>query len=252
MSPASNDKHYSYSIYAEPATAKRFDQSHFGGPVGELIVESQERVLIDFIGEVRDCTVLDVGTGTGRAALALAKRGAKVTGVDASPEMLKVAQSRTEEAHLHVKFLRGDAHALDFPDQSFDVTVSLRMLMHTPDWRRCLGELCRVSRRRVVFDYPPLVSAAALQVLARRIERIFGRRVETYHVISTNAVKTVLTEHGFRIVEMNRQFVLPIALHKAIGSRRFTQGAEKILAALGLLRLMGAPVTIEAERNKTD
>ena len=203
---------------------------------------------MDFLGDVRDCSVLDVGTGTGRAALAIARRGAKVTGVDASPEMLKVAQAHAEEAHLPVTFLPGDAHALNFPDQSFDVAVSLRMLMHTPNWRQCLGELCRVSRRRVIFDYPPLVSAAALQVVARRIAQILGRKVEAYHVISTNAVKSVLNEHGFRVVNMNRQFVLPIAFHKMIGSRRFTEGMEKMLSSVGLMQLIGAPVTISAER----
>lgn len=248
MSPTSNDNHYSYSIYADPATAKQFDQSHFGGPIGELIVELQERVLIDFVGDVRHCTVLDVGTGTGRAALAIARCGAKVTGVDASSEMLKVAKAHAEETRLQVTFLPGDAHALDFPDQSFDVAVSLRMLMHTPDWRRCLGELCRVSRRRIVFDFPPLVSAAALQVLMRRLAQILGRTVEAYHVIGTKAVQSVLLEHGFKVVNMNRQFVLPVAFHKMVGSRRFTEGTEKMLVALGLLRLMGSPVTIVAER----
>src|SRR5271157_2921414 len=145
----------------------------------------QERVLLDFLGDVHHANVLDVGTGTGRAALAIAKRGAHVTGVDASDEMLKVAQKHAEDASLNIKFLRGDAHALDFADQSYDVVVSLRMLMHTPDWRRCIGEMCRVARQRVIFDYPPLISFAAFQTAARKAAQLAGRRVEAYHVIPT-------------------------------------------------------------------
>jgi len=248
VSYSKNNPHYSYSIYADAETAKRFDDSHFGGPIGQLIVEMQERVLFDFLGNVHGASVLDVGTGTGRAALAIAKCGARVTGVDASAEMLKVAQKNAEDANLDIKFLRGDAHALDFPDQSCDVVVSLRMLMHTPDWRRCISEMCRVARHRVIFDYPPLISAAALQAGARRAAQLISSRVEAYHVIRTGAIRSVLNKNGFEIVKMNRQFVLPIALHKFIGSPNFTTSAERALAAMGLLHFMGAPVTILAER----
>ena len=224
--------------------------SHFGGPIGQLIVEMQERVLFDFLGEVHNASILDVGTGTGRAALAIAKRGAHVTGIDASAEMLRVAQKHAEDASLNIKFLRGDAHALDFADQSCDAVVSLRMLMHTPDWRRCIGEMCRVARQRVIFDYPPMISASALQVGVRRAAQLVGRRVEAYHVIRTGAIRSALNRNGFEIVQMNCQFVAPIAFHKLIGSRRFTLSVEGILASIGLSRLMGSPVTILAMPSK--
>jgi len=243
-----DESHYSYSIYADPNFAEQFDQSHFGGSIGKLVFEAQEHVLIDFLGDLQGVSLLDVGTGTGRAALAFAQRGAHVTGVDASPEMLKVAVAHALELGLAVKFQTGDAHALAFPDQSFDFAVSLRMLMHTPDWHRCLGELCRVSRRRVLFDYPPLTSTSTIQVGLRRVQKFFGRRVETYHVLSNGDVRSILTANGFKIVRTHRQFVLPIALHKLVGSPRFTKTSERILAAIGLLRVFGAPVTILAER----
>ena len=105
--------------------------------------------------------------GTGRAAIALALRGALVTGVDASDQMLAVARRRAEAARAAVSFQAGDAHALSFPERAFDAAISLRVLMHAPDWRRALGELCRVARHRVVFDYPALTSAAALHAAAR-------------------------------------------------------------------------------------
>lgn len=240
--------HYSYSMYAASAFAQGFDQSHFGGPIGQLVAGLQEQVLTEFLGNVQGTSVLDVGTGTGRAAIFLAKHGALVTGVDASQEMLKVARQRTAQTGLPVEFLPGDAHALTFPDQSFNTVISLRMLMHTPDWRVCLGELCRVADRRVLFDYPPLSSAATLQMVLRRMAKILGRRVETYHVLPTRVVRSVLEKKGFRIIGLHRQFVLPIAFHKLINSRSFTKITEKGLASIGLLHALGAPVTIVAER----
>ena len=58
----------------------------------------------------------------------------------------------------------------------------------------------------------------------------------------------MFASHGFRIVTRHRQFVLPIALHKKIGSLGTTLGVERALASVGLLRLLGSPVTLVAER----
>lgn len=240
--------HYSYRLYADTAMAGRFDVMRFSGPIGTLIAEDQERVLAGFSGEVRGRRVLDVGTGTGRAALALAARGASVTGVDASDEMLAVARERAAAAGTPVTFERGDAHDLPFADRSFDVAVCLRVLMHAPDWRRCLSELCRVADRRVVFDYPAALSAAAVQSAARRLVAALGGRTEAYRVLRHGEVVRALAAAGFRVTGTHRQFVLPIALHKAARSRAFTRSVEGVFARLGFLKLLGSPVTVVAER----
>jgi len=240
--------HYSYTVYADPETAGTFDERRFGGPIGSLLAETQEQLLLEFLAPVGHGRLLDVGTGTGRAALVLARHGARVVGIDASARMLAVARSRAAAERVPASFAIGDAHALAFPDRAFDAAISLRVLMHTPDWRRCLAELCRVAADRVVFDYPALLSAAALQALARRVAVRAGRRVEAYRVLSDHTVARALAVHGFRVTRRHRQFVLPIAAHKALGSRQVSQRLERGLAAFGLLALLGSPVTVLAER----
>jgi SAM-dependent methyltransferase len=240
--------HYSYSAYADPAMASNFDARRFGGPIGTILLQDQERVLGEFLGDVSGRRILDMATGTGRAALALAKRGAIVTGVDASREMLTVARARAADAHLSIEFAEGDAHALVFPDRAFDAVVCLRMLMHVPDWRTALSELCRVTANRLIFDYPAIASAAALQATWRRAALTMGRHVEAYRVFSAGDIARELDRHGFRIISTHKQFVLPIALHKAIGSATFTRRLEGVLAGAGMLRLAGSPVTIAVER----
>lgn len=246
--PGGDRSHYSYAVYDDPAMARGFDAARFGGPIGTLLAETQERVLVDFVGDLSGRRVLDVGTGTGRAAIALARRGALVTGIDASTEMLRVAEARAREAAVLAAFVPGDAHALAFPDGAFDACVSLRVLMHTPEWRRCVAELCRVARSRVVLDYPAAVSVASLHALARRARAAAGARVEAYRVFTDRAVRRELARHGFAVTRAHRQFVLPIALHKAVGSRAFTEALESGLARAGMLRLAGSPVTVLAER----
>jgi SAM-dependent methyltransferase len=244
----STGNHYGYSVYADPATASTFDESRFGGPIGGLIASTQAAVLREFIGPIAGRRVLDVGTGTGRAALLIAREGGDVKAVDPSDAMLSVARKRAAERGLSITFGLGDAHALEFPDRMFDVVVSLRVLMHTPRWRTCLSELCRVTNGLIVLDYPAVSSAASVQSIARRALHAVGLSKEPYRVFSDRQITDVLARAGFQVRSRHRQFVLPIALHKMIGSPRFTQQSEALLERIGLLKLAGSPVTIVAER----
>jgi ubiquinone/menaquinone biosynthesis C-methylase UbiE len=228
--------------------AEAFDALRFAGPIGRLIADTQEQVIAEFLAPVAGRSVLDVGTGTGRAAIALAAHGALVTGVDASSEMLAVAARRAASAGVTVTWTKGDAHALEFPDRSFDAVVCLRVLMHTPGWTQSLAELCRIARTRVVFDYPALASVAAIQAAARRLAHAFGAGTEAYRVFSDRAVRAALAANRFRIVDIHRQFVLPIALHKRLGSAAATRRIERGFSRVGLTRLTGSPVTVVAER----
>jgi ubiquinone/menaquinone biosynthesis C-methylase UbiE len=241
-------EHYSYSAYADPAMARTFDSRRFSGPIGELIAKSQARVLANMAGRIQDRKMLDVGTGTGRAAFILALGGAKVTAVDASEEMLAIARERAAEQSLKITFLRGDAHQLDFADRSFDAVVSFRMLMHTPRWTQCVAELCRVAERLVIADYPSATSVALFESLTRRATHALGAKTEPYRVLTPGAIAKAFDRNGFRIRSVHRQFVLPIAFHKAIGSRRFTLWTENVLDHAGLLKRFGSPVTFVAER----
>lgn len=247
-SPNPRAQHYSYSVYADPAMAESFDDLRFSGPIGEFLARSQDEVVAGFLSPVAQRTILDVGTGTGRAAIALARRGASVTALDASAQMLAVAKRRAQAARADIVFQQGDAHGLPYSARAFDSVVCLRVLMHTPDWRGSLAELCRVARARVVFDYPALASPAALQAAARRIAHAAGFRVEAYRVLSETSVRAALAAQGFRLVGVHKQFVLPIALHKRMNSIAATERVERVLARVGLRRLFGSPVTVLAER----
>jgi SAM-dependent methyltransferase len=240
--------HYSYSLYADAGMAESFEARRFSGPIGTLLADTQEAIIARYLAPVRGHSIVDVGTGTGRAAIALARRGASVLGIDASAEMLAVAARRAREAGATVTLVRGDVHNLGLADRSFDAAICLRVLMHTPIWRQSLAELCRVSRHRVVFDYPALVSAAAIQSAARRAGHVVGRRLEAYRVFTDRQIRSALRPHGFRIVDAHRQFVLPIAFHKSLGSRGATERIEGVFERLRLNALLGSPVTVVAER----
>jgi len=77
VTPRRSKEHYSYSAYADPKMARTFDDRRFAGPIGELIAGTQARVVANMVGRIKDRIILDVGTGTGRAALMLARGGAR-------------------------------------------------------------------------------------------------------------------------------------------------------------------------------
>jgi 2-polyprenyl-3-methyl-5-hydroxy-6-metoxy-1,4-benzoquinol methylase len=241
--------HYSYSVYAEPSTARRFDHIRFGGPVGQLVGAREAEAIARLAGPIAARTVLDVGTGTGRIALFLARAGASVTGLDASEEMLKVARERAMAEHAEVQFVAGDAHALNFPDQSFDVVVSSRMLMHAPRWHVCVDEMCRVARTKVVIDYPSARSLALFQSLYRRANyALGGATTQPYRVFLDHELKSAFEKDGFQLQSKDRHFVLPVSLYKLFGSARGAQLSEQVLRRVGLSRMFASPVTVLAER----
>ncbi|MFZ5633595.1 MAG: class I SAM-dependent methyltransferase [Bacillota bacterium] len=118
--------------------------------------------------------VLDIGTGTGTLAGIFADRGAKVTGVDISPEMLNQARKKYGS---RVSFLQAPAHAPGlFGNDSFDV-VSAAFVLHEmpPDYRiRVLEEMKRLARRVVlVIDYVP--NCNPLISLVEHLEKSYYR-----------------------------------------------------------------------------
>ena len=98
--------------------------------------------------------VLDLATGTGITAIAARERGAQVTGVDLTPELLAVARANaTHEGFDDIDFREGDAEALPFGDASFDVVLSTCGHMFAADQPAVAKELARVTKPggRVVF-----------------------------------------------------------------------------------------------------
>jgi len=83
---------------------------------------------IDFIEEEIDFDksgkILDIGCGTDRHAIELAKRGYTVTGIDLSESQLKRAKAKAQKENVTIDFRRADARNLDFRDE-FDLTIML-------------------------------------------------------------------------------------------------------------------------------
>ncbi len=230
--------------------AEQFDRARFSGPIGELLAATQADVLRDYAGPAAAATVLDVGTGTGRAALVLAEAGARVTAVDASAEMLRVAEARADGPRRpRSRSASATRITCRSPIGAFDTVVSLRVLMHTPDWRQCVAEACRVARRRVIVDYPAATQRSPRSRRPAGTWRTGSARAPSRIAsspIGRSATRSRATASASRASTGSSCCRLPCT---SVSTRvPSPTGVERALAAVGLLKLAGSPVTILAER----
>ena len=87
-----------------------------------------------------------MATGSGNVAIPAARLGARVTGLDLTPELLEVARVRADDAGVSVRWVEGDAEALPFADASFERVTSCFGVIFAPRHELTAGELARVAR----------------------------------------------------------------------------------------------------------
>ncbi|HEX6582066.1 MAG TPA: class I SAM-dependent methyltransferase [Thermoleophilaceae bacterium] len=113
--------------------------------VAERISVAGETVL-DRAGVEPGMDLLDVACGTGNATIPAAREGARVKGLDFSPDLLAIARERAADAMVEVDWIEGDAQELPFDDASFDRVISTFGHMFAPDHARTAAEMLRVCR----------------------------------------------------------------------------------------------------------
>jgi SAM-dependent methyltransferase len=114
--------------------------------------------------------VLDVGCGTGNAALLAAARGARVTGVDPAARLLDVARSRAAAQGLEADFVAGEASSLPLGDGEADVLLSVFGVIFAPDVAAAAAEMARVcapSGRIVLTAWIPDGAISRMARLSR-------------------------------------------------------------------------------------
>jgi len=141
-------------------------------------VEEVREQLRTFLAPLEgDERALDVGTGAGTLALALAPLVREVVGVDLVPELLEEAR---RDAPANATFVEGDAAKLPFDDFSFDLACSRRTLHHVSRPELAVAELTRVTRPggRIFVDdqIAPVDPLAAFE-----LDRFERARDPSYH-----------------------------------------------------------------------
>lgn len=133
MSPAFDDQAATYDRW-------------YATPLGQLVDRVEKEAIFALLPEVRGLRLLEVGCGTGNITLALAQRGARMVGLDASGPMLARAKDKTRQEGLAITWIRGLASHLPFVDGSFDGVMGILALDFMTDREMSLQEMVRVLR----------------------------------------------------------------------------------------------------------
>lgn len=158
------------------------------------------------LGDVKSKTILDLGCGTGENLIPLIKRGAHTIGIDISPELIRLAQRRIDDAELQSDLRVGSAYATGLADQSIDVIFCMSLIHHL-DIARARDEMRRVLAPN---GYIVLKEPVRFSSTYNRLRNLFPAREETsdYEHPLTKEELATMTE-PFR-TEGKRFFRLPM------------------------------------------
>jgi SAM-dependent methyltransferase len=149
--------------------------------------------------------VLDVGCGTGNAALLAAERGARVIGVDPAARLLDVARAEAVARGLDAEFAEGDAASLPVADGEADLALSVFGVIFAPDPEVAAAEMARVLKpdgRIVISAWIPdgaisTVNRLSRQAVAQALELPPAPPPFAWH--EHDALAGLLGRHGFEV-----------------------------------------------------
>jgi ubiquinone/menaquinone biosynthesis methyltransferase len=199
-----------------------------------------KRRLVDLALPREDARALDLATGTGDIAFAVAARGARVVGLDITLRMIELAEAKRRRAggsaarRPTVAFLVGDMLALPFPSGSFDLVTTGYGLRNVPNLDAAISEIRRVLAPggqflSLDFNRPdnPIVRAAYLAYLTAvggALGWVLHRDPDTYRYIPASirqypgaaAVRRMFEARGFNQVRSHAVLGGLMAIHHAV------------------------------------
>lgn len=227
--------------------------TRFKGDVGKWFLELQDQGTEKFvqnIGEGEKLKILDVGGGHGQNVEVVIAMGHSLTifgsNADAA-EMIK-----PDIVSNKINFETGSFLKLPYGDASFDVVVSYRTLSHMDDWEQYISEMSRVSKSRVIVDFPTQCSFNVMYRLLYFLKKRFEKNTREFNTYSVSTIARYFEKYGFEITGQFHQFFLPMALHRFAKNRTLSAFSEKIFRSVGLTRVFGSPVIASFQRTKFD
>jgi 2-polyprenyl-3-methyl-5-hydroxy-6-metoxy-1,4-benzoquinol methylase len=103
--------------------------------------------LLSLLGNLRERVILDAGCGQGYLSRMLARRGARVTGLEPATPLIAYALAREEDEHLGIRYIQGGLGDYAEPNPLYDTVVANMVLMDIPDYRRSMAACFGCLRR---------------------------------------------------------------------------------------------------------
>jgi glycosyltransferase involved in cell wall biosynthesis len=154
------------------------------------------------------------------------------------------------EANGRLHFVTSSLWALPFADRSFDLVVGVRLLAHVQRWQALLAEMTRVCRQCLLIEYAPIASANILEPWLFALKRRIEGNTRPFLCYSRHQLAPVLREQGFADLTEQKEFLVPVVVHRALKRPDLSRRIESWNRSLGLTRWFGGPALLLAERSE--
>jgi SAM-dependent methyltransferase len=206
-------------------------------------LEPAARVVVEAAAPVAGERVVDVGCGTGNAALLVAERGSIVTGVDPAPRLLEVARAQASARGLDVTFAPGQAAEIPLEDGEADVVLSVFGVIFASDPRAAAAEMARVSAPggRIILSawLPSGATHRAVSAAAEAVRTALGAPPApppfAWH--ERSALATLFAPHGLEVAVATESLAFaassPEAYLEEQGEHPLAKAAQAVLGPRG-------------------
>jgi SAM-dependent methyltransferase len=152
----------------------------------EVCTSPENRIILEWLGDITDKEVLELGSGAGEASVYLAKRGARVTATDISKGMLQVVKKVAKLHGVSLKTKQSFSHELPFKDEQFDIVYAANLLHHV-EIEDTIVEIKRVLKKGGIFvAWDPLDHNPVINIYRRKATEV---RTEDEHPIKWKQLK---------------------------------------------------------------
>ena len=173
--------------------AENYDLERTNDIRKRVILNKQKQILSDFLNNTKKGKILDVACGTGFYFDVYPQK--EIYGIDISEEMLLQAKEKKKVKNVLV----ADAKKLPFKDETFDVVISTRFIMHTPDYEEVIKEMKRVVKKggSIILDFPNKYSFSFLPTKIR----IIKGKLRHYNFFTIHDIEEIAKKNNLNIIE---------------------------------------------------
>lgn len=239
----------STAIFPETADIETSSENYatrFAGSVGRWFLQVQAQATLNMLTPYRGASLLDVGGGHGQLTGPLLQAGYSVTVLGSAEVCIERIRPYVDGGRC--SFDVGNILDLPYPDRSFDVVISYRLLPHVTRWQEFLAELARVARQAIVLDYPEVRSINYATPYLFEIKKNMEGNTRTYTCFKENDLLSVFKSHGFERAGRHAEFFFPMVLHRKLNAPQLSAAMEGISRAVGLTGWLGSPVILKLVR----
>ena len=198
--------------------------------------------------------LLDAGCGTGHHLAELRKRGYEVAGVDASKEMLRYARENNPESEI----LEADVEEIPFPDESFDIILSIEVLRHLPRSAKTISEMARLLKPGgyCLVTATPVLNLNGYALINRLAHSVkvgdLARHKQSFH--TSVRLRKEFSRAGFSSVKIHGVYLGPVnwieraSAQMLVPALKKWEGIDRALADKFLLREFSNMFLIRAEK----